>query len=618
MTVQGSKNAVLPILASTILIAGKTTLRNCPDISDVDCMCRILQKIGATVTKTGHEICVDASGALQSRLPAEEVVRMRSSIVLTGALLGRLGQASFCDPGGCVIGDRPIDLHLKAFARFGCQIRREDDNFLTVFAKRLNGVQIRFPFSSVGATQNAILCAVCAKGETVLTGCAKEPEVVSLCRFLNGAGAKIEGAGSKTIRIEGVKKLCSTEFSIDADRIVAGTCLIGVLAAGGEAFLRQGPTGQLTAGIAVAKKMGAQIVPDSEGLLVKRAGRLVSPLLLETDVYPGYPTDLQSPMLTALCCAEGNCMVSERVFNGRFGVHEQLNRMGAAIVAGQTSAEVTGGRKLHGERVFAKELRGGAALVLAGLFFDLPDAASIAVIGAADGPTAIFVANTLGSKYLGAIMVAAYSYMALVPIVQPPVIRLCTTKKERLIRMPYQKGSVSKTTKILFPIVVTMLAGLVAPASVALVGFLMFGNLLRECGVLNALSETAQNVLANLITIVLGLTVAGQMTADKFVRPDTLLILALGLVAFIFDTAGGVFFAKLLNLFLPEGKKINPMIGAAGISAFPMSGRVVNQMGLAEDNQNFLLMYSISVNVSGQIASVIAGGLILTLMSSCV
>ena len=257
-------------------------------------------------------------------------------------------------------------------------------------------------------------------------------------------------------------------------------------------------------------------------------------------------------------------------------------------------------------------------LVLAGLFFDLPDAASIAVIGAADGPTAIFVANTLGSKYLGAIMVAAYSYMALVPIVQPPVIRLCTTKKELLIRMPYQKCRVSKTTKILFPIVVTMLAGLVAPASVALVGFLMFGNLLRECGVLNALSETAQNVLANLITIVLGLTVAGQMTADKFVRPDTLLILALGLVAFIFDTAGGVFFAKLLNLFLPEGKKINPMIGAAGISAFPMSGRVVNQMGLAEDNQNFLLMYSISVNVSGQIASVIAGGLILTLMSSCV
>ena len=253
---------------------------------------------------------------------------------------------------------------------------------------------------------------------------------------------------------------------------------------------------------------------------------------------------------------------------------------------------------------------------LAGFIFDLKDAASIAIIGAADGPTAIFVANTLGSKYLGAIMVAAYSYMALVPIVQPPVIRMVTTKKERMIRMPYQKSSVTQTTKILFPIVVTVIAGLVAPASVALVGFLMFGTLLRECGVLNSLSETAQNVLANLITIVLGLTVAGQMTADKFVRPDTLLILALGLVAFVFDTVGGVLFAKLLNLFLPAEKKLNPMIGAAGISAFPMSGRVVNKMGLEEDNQNFLLMYSISVNVSGQIASVIAGGLILTLMGA--
>ena len=252
--------------------------------------------------------------------------------------------------------------------------------------------------------------------------------------------------------------------------------------------------------------------------------------------------------------------------------------------------------------------------VLAGFFFDIRDAASIAIIGAADGPTAIFVANTLGSKYLGAIMVAAYSYMALVPIVQPPVIRLATTKKERLIRMPYRKGSVSKLTRILFPILVTLAAGIVAPASAALVGFLMFGNLLRECGVLDSLSQTAQTVLVNLITILLGLTVACQMTAEQFVKADTLLILALGLLAFIGDTLGGVLFAKLINLFLPEGKKVNPMIGAAGISAFPMSGRVVNQMGLKEDNQNFLLMYSISVNVSGQIASVIAGGLILALL----
>ena len=252
---------------------------------------------------------------------------------------------------------------------------------------------------------------------------------------------------------------------------------------------------------------------------------------------------------------------------------------------------------------------------VASFFFDVNDAASIAIIGAADGPTSIFVANELGSKYLGAIMVAAYSYMALVPIVQPPVIKAVTTKKERLIRMKYTAGDVTKTTKILFPIVVTIIAGIVAPKSVALVGFLMFGNLIRECGVLNNLSETAQNSFANILTILLGITVASQMYYEDFVKPQTLLILGLGLVAFIFDTVGGVVFAKFLNLFLPKEKKINPMIGAAGISAFPMSGRVVNQMGLKEDNQNFLLMQSISVNVSGQVASVIAGGLILTLVS---
>ena len=245
----------------------------------------------------------------------------------------------------------------------------------------------------------------------------------------------------------------------------------------------------------------------------------------------------------------------------------------------------------------------------ASMFFDLNDAASIGIIGAADGPTAIVVAQKLGSHYKGAIMVAAYSYMALVPIIQPPVIKLLTTKKERLIRMPYHDQSVSKLTKILFPIIITVVAGIVAPESVSLIGFLMFGNLIRECGVLNSLSETAQNVLANLVTIFLGLTIASQMQAEKFLRTDTLLILGLGLIAFIFDTAGGVIFAKFLNLFLKN--KVNPMIGAAGISAFPMSGRIVHKMGLKEDPQNFLLMHSVGVNVSGQIASVIAGGLIL-------
>ena len=252
------------------------------------------------------------------------------------------------------------------------------------------------------------------------------------------------------------------------------------------------------------------------------------------------------------------------------------------------------------------------------LGFDLKDAASIGIIGAADGPTSIFVANYFGSNYLGAIMVAAYSYMALVPVVQPPVIKLLTTKKERLIRMPYVQKSVSKTVRILFPIAVTVVCGLVSPKSVALVGFLMFGNLIRECGVLDSLSETAQKVLANLITLFLGITVASQMQAEKFLRPETLMILGLGLIAFIFDTAGGVLFGKLLNLFLKPGHKINPMIGAAGISAFPMSARVVHKMGLKEDNSNFLLMPAVGVNVSGQIASVIAGGLVVTLVENLV
>lgn len=248
-------------------------------------------------------------------------------------------------------------------------------------------------------------------------------------------------------------------------------------------------------------------------------------------------------------------------------------------------------------------------LCTASMFFDINDAASIAIIGAADGPTSIVVAQALNSKYIGAVMVAAYSYMALVPIIQPPVIKLLTTKKERLIRMPYHPQSVSKLTRILFPIIITVIAGLAAPDSVSLVGFLMFGNLIRECGVLDSLSETAQKVLANLVTILLGITIASQMQYNQFLKLDTLLILALGLFAFVFDTAGGVIFAKILNLFLKE--KVNPMIGAAGISAFPMSGRIVHKMGLAEDNQNFLLMHSTAVNVSGQIASVIAGGLIL-------
>ncbi|MCJ0595313.1 sodium ion-translocating decarboxylase subunit beta [Enterococcus cecorum] len=246
------------------------------------------------------------------------------------------------------------------------------------------------------------------------------------------------------------------------------------------------------------------------------------------------------------------------------------------------------------------------------LGFDLNDAASIGIIGAADGPTSIFVANTLHSKYLGAIMVAAYSYMALVPIIQPVAIKAVTTKKERRIRMHYQAKNVSQTAKIIFPIVICVIAGIIAPVSLPLVGFLMFGNLLRECGVLDRLSLSAQNELVNLVSILLGLAVSVKMQYSEFLRWDTLMVIALGLVAFIMDSVGGVLFAKFLNLFLKD--KVNPMIGAAGISAFPMSSRVIQKMATAEDPQNFILMHAAGANVSGQIASVIAGGLVLSML----
>lgn len=256
-----------------------------------------------------------------------------------------------------------------------------------------------------------------------------------------------------------------------------------------------------------------------------------------------------------------------------------------------------------------------AAILLAVILgFDIKDSAAIGIIGAADGPTSILVSQILKSNYIGPIAVAAYSYMALVPVIQPFAIRLVTTKKERTIRMKYEPSSVSKLTRLVFPIAVTIVVGLVAPSSVALVGFLMFGNLVRECGVLGTMSETAQNALANLITLLLGITISFSMQAERFATLDTLLILVIGIFAFVVDTIGGVMLVKVVNLFSKE--KINPMVGAAGISAFPMSSRVVQKMAMEEDPGNILLMHAAGANVSGQIASVIAGGLVINLVTS--
>ncbi|MFV0401354.1 MAG: sodium ion-translocating decarboxylase subunit beta [Oscillospiraceae bacterium] len=245
-----------------------------------------------------------------------------------------------------------------------------------------------------------------------------------------------------------------------------------------------------------------------------------------------------------------------------------------------------------------------------GIDMTLEVAAAIGVIGAADGPTSIVVGNKFAPQYLGAITVAAYSYMALVPIIQPPIIRLLTTRKERLIRMEVKPGKVSKAALIIFPVAITLISGILVPTSAPLVGSLMFGNLIRECGVLERLSKTAQNELSNIVTLLLGITIGATMRANDFIQPVTMVILLLGLVAFIFDTAGGVLFAKLVNVISPKNK-VNPMIGAAGISAFPMSSRIVQKMATEEDPTNFILMPAVSANVSGQLGSVVAGGVIL-------
>lgn len=242
----------------------------------------------------------------------------------------------------------------------------------------------------------------------------------------------------------------------------------------------------------------------------------------------------------------------------------------------------------------------------------LKAAAAIGIIGAADGPTSIVVAGKFAPQLLGPISVAAYSYMALVPIIQPPIIRALTTKKERCIKMDYNEKKVSKTVMIIFPILVTVIFAVIAPSSAPLIGLLMFGNLIKESGVLERLNRAAQNELTNIVTLLLGITIGATMEYSAFLQPTTLLILGLGLVAFVFDTAGGVLFAKLLNLF--SKKKVNPMVGAAGISAFPMAARLVQKMAVKEDPQNFILMQAASANVSGQLGSVVAGGLILSLL----
>ncbi len=366
VSVQGSKNAALPVLAASLMVPGVTTLTNCPDILDVACMCSLLEHVGAKVSRRKKTLTVDASGIVCHKLPREYVTRMRSSVVLAGPMLGRCREIAMTYPGGCVIGDRPIDMHIRALERLGVTFF-DEQGILYARCGRLRGNTVVLPFPSVGATQNVVMAAALAEGITKIEGCAAEPEIVALCDFLNGAGARIQGGGSRRITVEGVKSLHESTYRVEADRIVAGTYLIGTLAAGGEVFLENAPAGQMESVLELTESMGAILRVCPDGIWVRAGGTVFSPKTVETGVYPAFPTDLQSPLLVALCRAQSQSSLTERIFNGRFAVAEELNKMGACIWVEQNRAVIQGKAALAGCHVTAKELRGGAALVLAGV-----------------------------------------------------------------------------------------------------------------------------------------------------------------------------------------------------------------------------------------------------------
>ena len=379
--IQGSKNATLPVMAACLLISDKCVLRGCPQITDVMYMGTLIKSTGAKVEQTmgvnGMDIVIESTDIQECRLPSRYVSAMRSSVILMGALLGRLGEVYVDYPGGCVIGERPINLHLYGLEKLGAQIWTEG-NHIHAYADELIGTEIRFPFSSVGATQNTILAAVTAKGTTVIWNAAKEPEVTALCAFLNQAGADIrihkDFMESGKIVIHGVElcRLHGVDYCVVPDRIVAGTYLFAALAAGGNITLENIPISHLDSVCEVITGMGGifSYHADNNSLTLYAPNRseLRNISYIETDIYPGFPTDLQSPLLAAACVANGKLMIKEKIFSSRFKIIEELQRMGADIaVTSEECAIVTGVSTLEGRNVIAKELRGGAALVIAGL-----------------------------------------------------------------------------------------------------------------------------------------------------------------------------------------------------------------------------------------------------------
>lgn len=362
--IQGSKNAALPILAAAILHPGRTVLHRCPRIQDVEAMLDILGSLGCRAGWEGDALWIDAGGLSSYTVSQDHAKRMRSSITLLGSLLGRTGQACIPYPGGCVIGARPIDLHIAGLRKMGVEFPESREE-VRARCSRLKGDRLVLGFPSVGATENLLLAAVLAEGTTWITGAAREPEILELCRFLNSMGAKITGAGTSRIQVTGVARLHDTEYTIAADRIVAGTYLCAAAACGGEAVLLDAPVSHMQGIFPVFRKMGVRLRTEADALVIKAPERCLAVSGVETAPYPGFPTDLQSPLMAALCRARGISGIRENIFEARFKIVEELRSMGARIQVEKNRACIRGVARLQGGTLYARELRGGAALCVA-------------------------------------------------------------------------------------------------------------------------------------------------------------------------------------------------------------------------------------------------------------
>lgn len=370
ISIQGSKNAVLPMMAAALLHRGVTVLTNVPVIRDVACMLDILESLGCRCCHKGDCLVMDARSVTGTSIPEEYVTAMRSSIVVLSALLGRMGEGSCCYPGGCLIGARPIDLHLMALRALGADIRERDGTIEASCRKNggLKGTEIHLSYPSVGATEQAILASVLADGVTIIHQAAREPEISQMCRFLNNMGAVICGMGTDHLMVQGVAGLHDSSFRVEGDRIVAGTYGAAVVAAGGEALLRGICPSDLKVPLEEFQKAGAAVDADEKNRQIRICmGKRPLPLLIKTEPYPGFPTDLQSPFMAFLATAQGTSYIEEQVFEGRFATAKILEQMGAVIRTEDQRAVIEGHYPLKGAVVNACDLRGGAALMVAAL-----------------------------------------------------------------------------------------------------------------------------------------------------------------------------------------------------------------------------------------------------------